>query len=102
MRDITFQPRLAKPKPATPKVVIRRGQEVAKSPNRRETQKQQKDTSSRLMRYGAARQAKRADLKKIKDSVEGTMYDFKPQTCNKSNKIVQEKQQQLLTQYLQN
>ena len=98
---VTFKPQLNKPK-STPKVVIRKGQQVqASSPSRQEMLKQQRDTSHRLMRYGMERDAKRVEMKKIKEQLEGSEYDFKPTTCDKSNRIVQKKQKQLLTQYLQ-
>lgn len=96
---VTFKPQVNKPK-STPKVVIRKGQQLETSPGRQHIHKQQIDTSHRLIRYGMERDAKRVEMRRIKEQQEDNAYDFKPITCDKSNRIVQQKHKQLLSQYL--
>jgi len=106
MKDVSFKPRLvSNEKNAAPRIVIRKGQPIAleakaksthNSAASKSTKQITKDSINRLFQYGQQIKAKHSKLREIKDSLEGSQYNFQPEICRKSEYMVQDKQQKIL------
>lgn len=88
MESLTFHPKLIShgrsSKSMTGKVVITGGKPVVITPSRSERKREQRRVAERLMKYGKDVQVSREVMKQIKENITENMYEYKPQTCKKS------------------